>query len=870
MITLRLDKNGGINKGDIKAFEHDNLSEVYIIQLYKNGAIYDLTNKSIELTMVERKRKIGDMVSLPIYEATEGKVKLEVVSDITKQDGIYDFKLTVKDTTGLIETFPNFQVGIKNDITDSITGEIIQDPNFTILTEGLKALADYNIYKTNALKVPEIEQDIVEINEQLDKIDIKKANEVDLIVERERINNLSALGEGSTTGDAELIDIRVGADGVTYDNAGSSVRSQFLKVNTHQKITFNMGLPDGTGKEVRASSNVLYLKEGDLIETKSPYVLSVFYFDSDFKNAQLSQQINVVSEWKEKITITRTGYCVILAKRNESSDEHFSSTEYLSSNTILTTINSNTTQEKESYKVNYVYGHNDRTTGQFLFNKNLITSDCFYELNGDILSIVSEVEFFVILFDQNLKIVADSFAINGDKYVTKWIKDVKSNYPNAKYIRIVTQVTNGLNTLTKIATGIKKPTYNENILLSASNSTFGNKLMSDFVCNGTDDREIIQQALWLSYSRNCKVKLFEGDYILNSLSSYDNAPEKTCLWFDSVPNEYQYANNVKMFSLEGVNQGISFTSGTRIILGDALYNSITNETVTMIRGKYQATYDVVEGVSAIRMRNLTWILPNNQKAITCVDLGYTHACDLDDVKCIAVKPEDGYGHLKTPPIANSKCYGIRGLFGSNWNVVNTFKNIEVFGFYIGFDISGEHCSVINASAKYNYYGFTFCHLQRYGANHHPITCINMLDEHSVCMPLFGKETEQWINQGIIIYGYNLMFPSWCTQGDITAEDERHHKARELGSENGFGGVIYYSNNTTRDGSIAGNQYYPAFFEQGGKAIKCVNMAHKLAHSTMGRSQLEPNYMEEVFDITLNKKVIWDGTKWIDVNGNPVD
>lgn len=168
MITLRLDKNGGINKGDIKAFEHDNLSEVYVIQLYKNGAIYDLTNKTVELTIVEKKRKLGDMISLPIYEATEGKVKLEVVSTITKQDGIFDFKLTVKDTTGLIETFPNFQVKIENDITDHITGEIVQDKNFTILTEGLKALADYNIYKTNALKVPEIEQDIIEINSQLD------------------------------------------------------------------------------------------------------------------------------------------------------------------------------------------------------------------------------------------------------------------------------------------------------------------------------------------------------------------------------------------------------------------------------------------------------------------------------------------------------------------------------------------------------------------------------------------------------------------------------------------------------------------------------------------------------------------------------
>lgn len=168
MITLRLDKNGGINEGDIKAFEHDNLSEVYVIQLYKNGAIYDLTNKTVELTIVEKKRKLGDMISLPIYEATEGKVKLEVVSTITKQDGIFDFKLTVKDTTGLIETFPSFQVEIKNDITDHITGEIVQDKNFTILTEGLKALADYNIYKTNALKVPEIEQDIIEINSQLD------------------------------------------------------------------------------------------------------------------------------------------------------------------------------------------------------------------------------------------------------------------------------------------------------------------------------------------------------------------------------------------------------------------------------------------------------------------------------------------------------------------------------------------------------------------------------------------------------------------------------------------------------------------------------------------------------------------------------
>lgn len=63
----------------------------------------------------------------------------------------------------------------------------------------------------------------------------QKEREKEIDVERQRINNLAKLQEGSTTGDAELADVRVGADGKTYENAGEAVRGQVtaLKEDLH-------------------------------------------------------------------------------------------------------------------------------------------------------------------------------------------------------------------------------------------------------------------------------------------------------------------------------------------------------------------------------------------------------------------------------------------------------------------------------------------------------------------------------------------------------------------------------------------------------------------------------------------------------------
>lgn len=50
-------------------------------------------------------------------------------------------------------------------------------------------------------------------------------------VQKQRIDNLATLEEGSTTGDAELIDTRVGYNGLIYDDAGSSLRNQIQEIH---------------------------------------------------------------------------------------------------------------------------------------------------------------------------------------------------------------------------------------------------------------------------------------------------------------------------------------------------------------------------------------------------------------------------------------------------------------------------------------------------------------------------------------------------------------------------------------------------------------------------------------------------------------
>jgi lysophospholipase L1-like esterase len=121
----------------------------------------------------------------------------------------------------------------------------------------------------------------------------KAERQAEIATERARINNMTTLQEGSTTGDAELADIRVDIYGNIHANAGEAVRAQTKgsadMVDT-QTLTFTPGTILALGGKTMTSelwsvSNEINLLEGMSIYIKTKLFGSaeICFFDSDGK-----------------------------------------------------------------------------------------------------------------------------------------------------------------------------------------------------------------------------------------------------------------------------------------------------------------------------------------------------------------------------------------------------------------------------------------------------------------------------------------------------------------------------------------------------------------------------------------------------------
>ena len=96
------------------------------------------------------------------------------------------------------------------------------------------ATTDYLLQKADKIVGQTAE---IKVNEEMKEIKTEiNNNKKSIEVEKKRIDTFTKLAEGSTTGDAELIDGRVGVNGLIYSNIGNAIRTQ-LK-DQSDKINF--------------------------------------------------------------------------------------------------------------------------------------------------------------------------------------------------------------------------------------------------------------------------------------------------------------------------------------------------------------------------------------------------------------------------------------------------------------------------------------------------------------------------------------------------------------------------------------------------------------------------------------------------------
>lgn len=170
------------------------------MNVLKNGVAYTLTGATAKLNIA----KADGTPLTKVAKIEENTITCDVDNSYTNVNGKIELEFEItKD--GTMTTFPVQLVVVEKVFqSEKVNNKIVELLNLVKIDEAIDDFMD------------SIKKKQTELSSQI----AENANLLDA-----RIDAFTTLTEGSTTGDAELVDIRVGINGTIYENAGAAVRA---------------------------------------------------------------------------------------------------------------------------------------------------------------------------------------------------------------------------------------------------------------------------------------------------------------------------------------------------------------------------------------------------------------------------------------------------------------------------------------------------------------------------------------------------------------------------------------------------------------------------------------------------------------------
>lgn len=308
-----------------------------------------------------------------------------------------------------IADFQQLLDGVKQEATDAVNEVLAKVDSSTAKMQELEQRIDEQAEIFNNADVynkAEIEDKLepFALRTDIDTLEIKKADKTfvtaqlaqkaddsALDVERKRIDAFTSLSEGSTTGDAELIDARIGYDGVVYESAGDSVRKQTLKLNKNLKTLAENGVItlEAYGGFVRAdmydgilspsikyrvSSDTIFAFDRDLkLTIDNGFRIRLFFFS----NGVYSNMSNWTTG--EYTVPKNTPFKIVIARVTENTSETANVLEFVSSTSFSSILSENI--NKNATNISQATKNIDELKKQTIFNM-VNTSAKSKTLNG--------------------------------------------------------------------------------------------------------------------------------------------------------------------------------------------------------------------------------------------------------------------------------------------------------------------------------------------------------------------------------------------------------------------------------------------------------------------------------------------------------